>query len=61
MKKFHLGNYNLEPVYLYEMVFADNVMIVASSAETLQFNLKVWYEELPNENNDHQQETIETV
>lgn len=49
MRKFRLGNYNMQLVYLNHLFFTNDVMIVPKNADHLHYNLKVWYEEL-NEN-----------
>lgn len=41
-KKLHVGYRNLQPVYVTECAFADDVVIIAGKEDDLQTNLNIW-------------------
>ncbi|KAI5747504.1 hypothetical protein M8J77_015356 [Diaphorina citri] len=45
-KKFNIGYWKLQPVFITEMAFADDLAILAKDATILQFNLNIWNEEM---------------
>jgi hypothetical protein len=44
--KFLAGYWKMQPVYISELAFADDVALIAKSEKHLQSNLKTWKEEL---------------
>ena len=46
IRRLKLGNHQLKPVYLNDLAYADDLMVMASSEANLQHNIAVWAEEL---------------
>jgi len=45
-KSFDLGNWQLKPVKISQLAFADNLVLLLKSEEDLKHNLNIWNTEM---------------